>query len=203
MRISSFLLVAVVLLAPGRARAQDTGGQPGAATPPSLEFTNRFDFGWRGTSFDDNADEARFGRYRDMRDGGFLDRVRFTRETDRWLFGAEADHVGYRDERFSAAYNEYGKVKATFEWNQTPLFYSQDTSWLWDTEFERLRNRRVIAAGERSADLAVRLRYAEVDFEVSDAALTDLLEGFDEPEVDVLANYTVFADFVRAVGAGT
>ena len=36
-------------------------------------------------------------------------------------------HVGYRDQQYSASYNRYGKVKVSFEWNQTPLFFSQDT----------------------------------------------------------------------------
>jgi hypothetical protein len=59
----------------------------------------------------------------------------------------------------------------------------------------------VVAAGERAADLAVRLRYAEVDCEVWGGSIFDGLERFDAPEVDVLANYTVFADVVRAIGA--
>ena len=38
-----------------------------------------------------------------------------------------------------------------------------DTSWLWDVPFERLAGRPVVATGDRRLDLAVRLRYAEVD----------------------------------------
>ena len=34
-----------------------------------------------------------------------------------------------------------------------------DPSWLWDVAFERLRDRLVIATGERCSDLAVRLRH--------------------------------------------
>ena len=36
----------------------------------------------------------------------------------------------------------------------------RDPSWLWDVPFERLAGRSVVASGERSADLAVRLHYA-------------------------------------------
>jgi UDP-N-acetylmuramyl tripeptide synthase len=79
----------------------------------------------------------------------------------------------------------------------------RDPSWLWDVEFERLKGRRVVAAGERAADLAVRLRYAEVVCDVWDMPILEGLERFDAPEVDVVANYTVFADVVRAAGAGT
>ena len=71
---------------------------------------------------------------------------------------------------------------------------------LWDVEFERVRGRRVIAAGERAADLAVRLRYADVDCEVWDGAVLDAVERFDAPDVDVLVNYTAFAEAVRSLG---
>jgi UDP-N-acetylmuramyl tripeptide synthase len=73
----------------------------------------------------------------------------------------------------------------------------RDPSWLWDVEYERLRGRRVVAAGERAADLAVRLHYADVDCEVWHGDVLDRLRTLDEPVVDVLANYTVFADLVR------
>ncbi len=75
----------------------------------------------------------------------------------------------------------------------------RDPSWLWDVEFERLRGRKVVAAGDRAADLAVRLHYAEVDCEVWDGDVLDRLRTWDEPEIDVLANYTVFADLTRAL----
>ncbi len=36
----------------------------------------------------------------------------------------------------------------------------RDPSWLWDVPFERLGTRPIVASGERSADLSVRLHYA-------------------------------------------
>jgi UDP-N-acetylmuramyl tripeptide synthase len=75
----------------------------------------------------------------------------------------------------------------------------RDPSWLWDVEYERLHGRVVVAAGERAADLAVRLHYAEVECEVWHGDIADRLRTFDAPEVDVLANYTVFADLVRSL----
>jgi lipid II isoglutaminyl synthase (glutamine-hydrolysing) len=66
----------------------------------------------------------------------------------------------------------------------------RDVSWLWDVEYERLAGRSVIATGRRAQDLAVRLRYAEVDYRcIPD--LGDALEGHPEP-VDVIATYTPF-----------
>jgi UDP-N-acetylmuramyl tripeptide synthase len=78
-----------------------------------------------------------------------------------------------------------------------------DTSWLWDVPFERLAGRTVVATGERCRDLAVRLRYAEVDHKV----VPDPLEAVDAavrvaapsarpggpPSVEFLGNYTAFA----------
>ena len=67
----------------------------------------------------------------------------------------------------------------------------KDPSWLWDVPFERLQGRLVVATGERSADLAVRLRYADVDHRRQ----PDLLQAIGEAgadRVDVVANYTTF-----------
>jgi UDP-N-acetylmuramyl tripeptide synthase len=66
----------------------------------------------------------------------------------------------------------------------------RDVSWLWDVEYERLAGRSVIATGRRAQDLAVRLRYAEVDCR----CVPDLAAALaDHPEpVDVIATYTPF-----------
>jgi UDP-N-acetylmuramyl tripeptide synthase len=72
----------------------------------------------------------------------------------------------------------------------------RDPSWLWDVPFERLRGRLVVATGERSRDLAVRLRYAEVDHvhepDLVRAIAAAGARDVDVPEVDVVANYTSF-----------
>ena len=62
-----------------------------------------------------------------------IDRLRIFKDTDAYRYSLQADNVGYRDQRFSASYMNYGKVKASFEWNQIPLFYSRTTSTLYDT----------------------------------------------------------------------
>ena len=102
----------------------------------------------------------------------------------------------------------WGELIAMIEGDTRPLVLAinariadgKDPSWLWDVEFERLRGRRVLAGGERAADLAVRLRYAEVECKLWSGPVLDAVERFGVPEVDVLVNYTVFADIVRNLG---
>jgi UDP-N-acetylmuramyl tripeptide synthase len=80
-----------------------------------------------------------------------------------------------------------------------------DPSWLWDVPFERLAGRFVVATGERRHDLAVRLRYADVDHAVADglaAAVTVAVRrgGDHGGPVDVAANYTAFQEYLESVG---
>jgi UDP-N-acetylmuramyl tripeptide synthase len=67
----------------------------------------------------------------------------------------------------------------------------KDPSWLWDVAFERLRGRFVVATGERCLDLAVRLRYAEVEH-VYEPDLIAAISMAGSAEVDMVANYTSF-----------
>lgn len=76
----------------------------------------------------------------------------------------------------------------------------RDPSWLWDVPFEKLRGRLVVATGERGRDLAVRLRYAEVEH-VLEPDLLRAVAAASSPEVDVVANYTSFQQ-LRALAEG-
>jgi len=67
----------------------------------------------------------------------------------------------------------------------------EDTSWLWDVAFERLRGRRVVVAGSRSADLAVRLDYAQVEHTVV-ADPRQAIASCETDAVDVAATYSAF-----------
>jgi lipid II isoglutaminyl synthase (glutamine-hydrolysing) len=85
-----------------------------------------------------------------------------------------------------------------------------DTSWLWDVPFERLAGRPVVATGDRRLDLAVRLRYAEVEYTLSSGPLQALDQAVSmspsrvpgssgtgpgvSDGVEFLGNYTAFAD---------
>jgi UDP-N-acetylmuramyl tripeptide synthase len=78
----------------------------------------------------------------------------------------------------------------------------RDPSWLWDVPFEQLRGRRAVATGERSRDVAVRLRYAGVEHERVDDFATALRTATRRGPVEVLANYTAFQTYRRVVGRG-
>jgi UDP-N-acetylmuramyl tripeptide synthase len=80
----------------------------------------------------------------------------------------------------------------------------RDPSWLWDVPFERLSGRPVVASGERSADVSVRLHYAGVEHErrtdpVEAVVLAARMGGEDVAKVQFIGNYTAFGDIVGAV----
>lgn len=79
-----------------------------------------------------------------------------------------------------------------------------DPSWVWDVPFEDLRGRRVVCTGERSADLALRLAYAEVDHDrVADirAALV-MATSITGDVVEVAANYSAFQQLRKVIANG-
>jgi len=142
MRTRLFGMVAALLLIAAGARAQgtlksendpqkDTPKAPAAATLPEFGNFNRIDIGLRGTTYGDGSDQARFQRYRDMSDGGTLDAIRYFKDTSTYRLNLQGDHVGYQDQRFYGAYNNFGRVKASFEWLQVPLYYSGTTQSLY------------------------------------------------------------------------
>jgi MtrB/PioB family decaheme-associated outer membrane protein len=136
MRTRRCVVVAALLLVSAGAQAQQvTAGQDAATAaasgPPRDLTTNQADFGFRVTHYGDAADQARYQRYRDLRDGATLDLFRFAKRTAGWSFIGQADHVGYQDQRYAGSVNNFGRFKASFEWNQIPLFYSRDTQTLY------------------------------------------------------------------------
>jgi MtrB/PioB family decaheme-associated outer membrane protein len=108
------------------ASAAPTAPDVPSATAPKL---GTIDFGFRGTNV--NGDASRYYRVRDWRDGGYLSGFRFEKVTDTTLWHADATNVGYRDQRYFAEYQGIGKIKANGEWNEIPLFISDDTRTLY------------------------------------------------------------------------
>jgi MtrB/PioB family decaheme-associated outer membrane protein len=113
MMLSAALLVAV---RPAMAQAPQLPQSP--APPPLLGGT--LDVGGLFTATD--GDEARFERYRDVRDGVYSN-VGLNREGRSYLFDANAYHVGYRDQRYNVAYLGR-RVNLGFQWVSLPLNYS-------------------------------------------------------------------------------
>ncbi|MEO6880755.1 MAG: MurT ligase domain-containing protein [Mycobacteriaceae bacterium] len=73
-----------------------------------------------------------------------------------------------------------------------------DLSWLWDVRFEDFEGVRVVAAGERAADLAVRLTYGGLEHQVVPDTVR-AIASCPPGRVEVLANYTAFRDLNRAI----
>ena len=74
----------------------------------------------------------------------------------------------------------------------------KDPSWLYDVSFEQLQGRKVWCLGERRLDLATRLDYANVTYEVVND-LNSLPKTSDTTEL--LANYTAFSDWMQRTTA--
>ena len=131
MRTKTMILIGTALLVTSAyAQAQDTKPAPAQTQTASTSFTpdlGVIDFGYRGTSF--TGDEARYNRYRDLRDGPTVNRFRLARENDTMAFRAEASNVGYRDQRYFADFQNIGKVRGTFEFNSNPLYQAQATGF--------------------------------------------------------------------------
>jgi len=126
MRIRTTLVTGALLLASTFATAQQAQQtpqitpQPGPTTDAVASPGGSFDFGFRAGSFD--GDRARFARYQDFRDKQAGINFRWSKEGPSWFAKLGANNVGYNDQNFGGAFAT-GKLKGSFEWNQTPLFY--------------------------------------------------------------------------------
>jgi len=131
------LLLSLVVAAAADAQVNTPPPEPpqdiGTAAAPG---TGWVDFGFRGTAYGDNSDEARYQRYRDLRNGPFVEGFHWGKNDDRALWAVRATNVGYRDQQYSAEYNRFGKVRASFDFNQIPLYFSEVTRTAYTTTSE-------------------------------------------------------------------
>ena len=107
---------ALLLASAGFAGAQD---KPQPETTPS---NGTLDIGGRFTTTD--GDEARYERYRDLRDGvnaNFL----YGKETANWTFDVKAKNIGYRDGNYQIGFSSK-RVKFNAMFDQIPLNYSYE-----------------------------------------------------------------------------
>jgi lipid II isoglutaminyl synthase (glutamine-hydrolysing) len=75
----------------------------------------------------------------------------------------------------------------------------RDTSWLWDVDYRVLAGRRVLVAGERRIDLAVRLEADGIPFELVDS-IDAAIDAVPPGDLDVIANYTAFQQIRTTLG---
>jgi len=118
---------ALLLASATLAQAQTPPTKPAPPDVPSQGFA---DVGARfGTT---DGDEARFERYRDVRPGATT-LLEWTKNTDRYRFGAAASNVGYRDSRYTADYYT-GNLEVKGIYDSIPINYFYDANSFWTTD---------------------------------------------------------------------
>src|SRR5512134_1896083 len=93
----------------------------GAQSQPQQGGT--IDVGGRFTST--TGDEARYERYRDLRDGANVN-LTFDKTTPNWTLDFKAQNVGYRDGRYALGFKSR-RVQFSARFEQTPLNYGYYT----------------------------------------------------------------------------
>jgi MtrB/PioB family decaheme-associated outer membrane protein len=100
-------------------------GEPAPTAAPVTFGT--IDLGFRGTTT--SGDGAEYERYRDLRSGSWS-RLTYDKRTENYLFGAFAQNIGYRDQRFGSDYRgSKGWLYGSFD--SIPTNYSDLTSTPW------------------------------------------------------------------------
>ena len=121
MRIRTVVTTLALAVIPIVASAQNSGSQ---------STRNWIDLGGRAT--DISGDSARYQRYRDLRDGPFIEGLRLNRETNGWFLDFKADHVGRRDQRYTGGVTLPGKFKGWMIWDQIPMLMSNSSRAIFD-----------------------------------------------------------------------
>jgi MtrB/PioB family decaheme-associated outer membrane protein len=136
MRRTYALTVTLLLAVASAALAQDPPTLPAPTDPVAIgrsEFTGKWygtvDFGGRATTID--GDEARAQRYRDLRSGVYANNAIAGRRTQDYMIEAQAWNIGYRDQRYQLEVQRVGRLRASFLYDQIPLWISSDTRTLY------------------------------------------------------------------------
>jgi hypothetical protein len=135
------------------------------------------DFGFRGTSV--TGDEARYERYRDLRDGAYS-ALSFAKQTDTKMYSATAFNVGYHDQAYRGDYNN-GRLRAYGLFNGIPTNFSYITSTPWTTT---INGEHVNFALDDAAQSAVQNKQPGVvgiPLTVGDLATRSIYAGLAQP----------------------
>jgi MtrB/PioB family decaheme-associated outer membrane protein len=132
MRIRIIVGITALLLVPSTAGAQTQApakppAKAQAQAPGDVKPVNTgtAEVGVMGTST--TGDAARYERYRDLRDGLFMDNLRITRQDGPWKLSFDGNHVGRKDQKYVGRALNQGKVNAWFGWDQIPMLFSRST----------------------------------------------------------------------------
>jgi MtrB/PioB family decaheme-associated outer membrane protein len=101
------------------AATRAAAAQPAASGVPPV-FAGEIDFGVRVSSI---PAMGRFMRFEDPRSGATLQRLDYSRLHDAWRFNTLIENPGYRDQRYAAAFERFGRFAAAFSYTQVPLWY--------------------------------------------------------------------------------
>lgn len=127
--------MALVLASAGVASAQQAGTNttpaPASGSVLGPNGTALLNLGFRTSWID--GDEARYERYRDLRDGLVVSGS-FLNQGESSAFQLQASNVGYNDQQYRAEYNRFGKLKVTAEFNSIPLNYAYNTLTPWQDQ---------------------------------------------------------------------
>lgn len=131
MRIRTLCGMLAILTISSTAQAQH-GSFPSQAIfkPTNPNIFGQVDFGGRFSSID--GDDARYQRYRDLRNGGFFDLSGLHWEKGTTVVDASARNVGWKDQRFQFAVERPGALRLRILFDQTPMFISRDTRTPYD-----------------------------------------------------------------------
>ncbi|HEX5069259.1 MAG TPA: MtrB/PioB family outer membrane beta-barrel protein [Vicinamibacterales bacterium] len=139
MRTRTFIVAAALLLAPATIWAQVPGSPPhipptivpqGPSTGTSPFSVGFLDFGIRNTTAD--GDATRYERYRDLRDGLFLESALIAVNQNDWNFGFAGSHMGMKDQRMIVGGSNQGRIKGWFMWDQIPMLLSRTTQTFFE-----------------------------------------------------------------------
>jgi len=190
---TTILTGALLLVFSGAAGAQQdnaAAAQAPVATPTKTDITpftpklGQVDFGFRAN--DITGDAARFQRFRDLREGGYVDQFKLKKDGETWLFKASANNVGYRDQRYTANFEDFGKLRINFDWNQIPLWISDTTATMYkdngsgvlsidDSIQKSIQDATAVGTAARDAALTAALNTSATPYELRSRRNTGLM----------------------------
>jgi hypothetical protein len=123
MMATAALLLASVSLAWAQQKPQPGQVQQDGQTVSATTTGGTLDIGGRFTSA--TGDEARYERYRDLRNGANINLL-YGKVTPDWIFNVSVENAGYRDQRYKAGFSSR-RLKFSVFFDQIPLNYSYET----------------------------------------------------------------------------